>query len=189
MKCPSCARPVNDSIDRCPACGFRLEDLGRRIADLPRKRGWLIDAADTVEEEFANKLYHYLIEFHARTGVEFYVLTLPDAGGAKPEEYVFYFLNHYQIGGEKHRGLVLALFEKERTIACEVGYSLEKALSDDAARDILSRDAAPRLARGERGRALLAATELLGDVLLHGRSRFRRFLGRAGLLFRKGARV
>ncbi|MBN2353316.1 MAG: TPM domain-containing protein [Spirochaetales bacterium] len=186
MKCPSCSFAVNDSVDRCPACGFHLEDLGKRIANLPRKRGWLIDAADAVEEEYANRLYRYLIDFNTRTGIEFYVLTLPDAGGVKPEEFVFYFLNHHRIGGERHKGLVLALFEKEKTIACEVGYSLEDALSDDAARDILSRDAAPRLSQGERGAALYSAVELLGDILAHGRSRFKRFLGRLGLLFRKG---
>lgn len=188
MKCPKCQQKVNDNVERCAACGFRLEDLGERISGLPRRSGWLIDRADVIDEASANDIYGQLIRFNRRTGIEFYVMTVPTSGNASPTEYAFYFLNHYDIGGSKHRGLVLALFQTEKALVCEVGYSLEHIITDEAANDILKRDAVPAAGRGEYGEALYTAVQLFCDILVNGRSRVRRFLSRTAAAFGKGGR-
>jgi uncharacterized membrane protein YgcG len=175
MKCPSCSLPVNDTTATCPSCGFHMEAIGDKIEGLPRKSGRLIDAADVIEERYTARIWNLLLDFTSRTGVEFYIVTVPSSGKVKPLEYVFYFLNHYTVGGPRHRGIVLMLFEKERVIACEVGYSLERIITDEAANDVLTRDAAPLCAKGEYGKALYTAALLLTDVLANGKSRVKRF--------------
>ncbi len=172
---------------KCPACGFHMALLGKKIKQLPRKSGWLIDNADLIEEEYGNKIYHYLLHFYQQTGVEFYLVTVPTCGTVTPTEYAFYFLNHYEIGGKNHRGLVLLLFVKEKMLTCEVGYFLETVLSDEAANDILKHDAVPLLKKKKYGQALYVAANLLGDILQYGSSRFKRFEHRTVLNVQKGS--
>jgi uncharacterized membrane protein YgcG len=186
MKCPSCGEHVNDNVKKCPGCGFHMAVLGKKIKQLPRKSGLLIDAADIIEEEYTNRLFHWLLHFRIETGIEFYIVTAPSSGVIKPTEYVFYFLNHYSIGGNDHRGLVLMLFVKEKKLACEVGYSLEAILSDTEANDILLHDAVPLLKKKKYGQALYVAANLLGDILQHGSSRFKRFVHRTARHIQKG---
>ncbi|MBN1799064.1 MAG: TPM domain-containing protein [Spirochaetales bacterium] len=187
MKCPSCSEKVNDNVKECPACGFHMALLGKKIKQLPRKSGLLIDTADIIEEEYTNRLFHWLLHFQIETGIEFHIVTVPSSEALKPTEYVFYFLNHYNIGGNDHRGLVLMLFAKEKKLVCEVGYSLESLLSDEAANDILQHDAVPLLKKKKYGQALYIAANLLGDILQHGASRFKRFVHRAALQMQKGS--
>ena len=180
MQCPSCRKKINDMVLKCPICGFTYEKISRLIQRLPRKRGWFIDDADIIKEEFTNQIYEYLIEFNRETHIQFYVVTIPDSNGVRPAEYAFYFLNYYNIGGPGHRGVVLILSLKEKRITCEVGYSLEHILTDEYAREILIQEAAPLLKKQKYGEALYASINLIGDLLRLEGSPLERVLGQIG---------
>lgn len=178
MNCPSCKKEVNDDVGKCPECGFSLASVGKKIKNLPRKSGWLIDTVDIIDEKNTNLLFNFLIRFNAKTRFEFHVVTVPDCEGLLSSEYVFYFLNHYSIGGPEHKGLVLLLSLKEKTISCEVGYGLEEILSDKDAEDILKKDVLPLLKKKKYGDALYKGVNLFCDILINGRSLIKRFFGR-----------
>lgn len=176
MKCPACTHQVNDNTPECPECGFHYKQLKAKIKTLPRKSGWCIDTAEILDEEYTNDLFEYLIQFNRLTQIDFYVLTLKSCEKMTPEEYTFYFLNYYQIGGKQHRGILLLLSLKEKRIVCEVGYSLEHIITDSESHEILQKDVAPLLKEKKYGEALYKGTNLLGDILINNRSGIKRFI-------------
>jgi uncharacterized protein len=178
LKCPSCRKEVNDDVKKCPECGFTLAQVGKKIKNLPRKSGWVMDNADIIDEEYTNQLFETLIRFNKDTGIEFYVVTVPDCEGLSGSEYVFYLLNHYEIGGPDHKGLVLLLSIKEKSVSCEVGYGLENRLTDKAAEYILEKNVAPFCKKKKYGEALYAGVCLFCDILKFGRSRVKRIVRR-----------
>ena len=165
MRCPSCNTDINDYMEKCEKCGFNIENITNKIDYVPRKSGWLIDDADIIEEKYTNMIFERLIEFNKKTNLEFYIVTVKNSKPVKPSEYVFYFLNHYEIGGKNHNGIVLLLSLEERILKCEVGYPLEYIITDDEANDILNESALPLLKEDEFGEALYLSACYFSDII------------------------
>jgi len=161
MHCPKCQVDINDPAPECPRCGFHIRQLDEVLGTPPERAAPLLDLAGVVSEAGRGPILERLRTFVTRTGCEFLVVTRPDTAPRLPSEYVFWLFNRWNVGGENHAGLLILLAMKERRIEVEVGFDLERFVSDEAAGLILQHHAVPFLKRGDVDGGLYHACDVL----------------------------
>lgn len=165
MKCPRCGLIVTDQTPKCQGCGFGIEDMDKRLHRVPQRSGFANDFARLLSDSQTTQLETILKQFQQKTGGELLIVTVPATRPVKPSEYVFWLFNRWQVGGEKHLGLMLLLALKERRIESEVGYSFEHIISDVESGEILDAHVAPLLSEGKFFEGLQKGAEQLIAIL------------------------
>ena len=168
MHCPKCAIDLNDDVPKCPSCGFCIDDLNADLGTPKEKTGLIMDWAGVISDDAKQKLNGRLQHFATRTGSEFLIATIQTTTPRLPSEYVFWLLNRWQVGGPTHSGLLLLLALQERRIEVEVGYSLERFVTDDAATLILQHHAVPFLKAGDVDGGLFYVSDVLARIVEEG---------------------
>ncbi len=168
MHCPKCAIDLNDDVPQCPSCGFSIDDLNKVLGTPKEKTGLIMDWAGVISDDGKKKLLGRLQHFQQQTGSEFLIATIQTTSPRLPSEYVFWLLNRWQVGGENHSGLLVLLAMQERRIEVEVGYSLERFVTDEAATLILQHHAVPFLKAGDFDGGLFYASDTLARVIEEG---------------------
>ncbi len=164
MKCPRCGLIVTDEIPKCKGCGFSIDDLDKKIKNIPKRTGFVNDFADILREEKAS-IEEYLSKFYEEYGVELVLAIVKTAKPVKPSEYVFWLFNKWQIGGEMHAGIMLLLALSERRIESEVGYFLEPIISDVESGEVLDEYVVPLLKSGKITDALWEGVKKLVEII------------------------
>ena len=168
MHCPKCAIDLNDDFPQCPKCGFSIDDLNAALGAPRERTGMIMDWANVVSDEGRKKLEERLQAFKTLTGGDFAIVTLETSAPRLPSEYVFWLFNRWQIGGESHTGLLLLLSMQERRIEVEVGFALERFVTDEAAALILQHHAVPFLKAGDVDGGLFHSINLLARIIEEG---------------------
>lgn len=104
-----------------------------------------------------------LAKLEARTQHQMVVATVPSLQGKPIAEYSICLARHWGIGRKDiNDGVMLLVAPNERRARIEVGYGLEKALSDPEAKTIMDRDLIPAFARNDFGVGLQRGVTAIG---------------------------
>ena len=124
--------------------------------ELPVLTGRVVDNADLLSPDQETLLARLLETTESRTRHQFVVVTLPSLNG-KPIEAVGLELDRgWRIGRRGHDdGVLLIVAPNERRVGIEVGYGLEKALTDEEAGAIIQQRILPRFRRGAMAAGVL----------------------------------
>lgn len=116
----------------------------------PALTGRVVDAAHLLSPAQQAALAGQSAALEKATGHQFVVVTVPDLGGHPIEAYGRALGNHWRIGrSHENDGVLLLVAPGERKVRIEVGYGLEKALTDPRAAEIIARDILPRFRAGD----------------------------------------
>lgn len=168
MKCPECEAYMNDNTPVCTGCGFDIHEFDK-VLQIPSERtGQIMDWAGVISEEGLTRINDRLQSFCENTGMDYCLVTLATSAPRSSREFVFWLFNRWQIGGERHLGVLVLLSMNERRIEVEVGNELEKHITDDEASGVLERHAVPFLKKGDIDNSLYHSLDMLGKIIEHG---------------------
>ncbi len=168
MRCPHCQLDLNDPQPECPDCGFHIRDLDAALGEPPPREGRsVVDLASALSADGTERLQTLIGRWSERTGHDLVVVVVADTAPRLPSEYVFWLFNRWQVGGEGHTGVAVLLALSERRIEVEVGWPLERYLTDAAATLVLEAHAVPALRRGDLDAGLIFAVDVLARVIEH----------------------
>ena len=165
MKCPRCSLIVTDRVPECKGCGFKIDDLDKKIKKIPKRAGFANDFAKVLKDEEKTNIEHYLAKLYEDYGVEFVLALCKTTKPVKPSEYVFWLFNKWQIGGDMHAGIMILLALSERRIESEVGYSLEPVITDVESGEVLDEYMLPLLKTDKIADALRIGVEKLAGII------------------------
>ena len=149
MKCPHCGLIVSDMVPKCFGCNFSIKTLNRLLSNPPQKLGYVNDFANLLSPEQQLQLSARLSKLSNNLDCELIAVTVAQTAPVKPSEYIFWLFNHWQIGGEKHKGVALLIAVKEKRIESEVGYGCEHIISDPETDEILAQYAVEKIRTGD----------------------------------------
>lgn len=108
------------------------------------------DQTGTLSAEQKASLERTLQAFEARKGSQIVVLMVPSTAPETVEQFALRVAEQWRPGRRKiDDGALLLVAKDDRALRIEVGYGLEGALNDAAARRIVSGVIAPRLSEGD----------------------------------------
>lgn len=168
MKCPGCDGFINDCTPKCEGCGFDILEFDKVLQTPCDRSGGLNDWASVLTQYGCEKIGQRLEAFAALTGIDFCLVTLPSSEPRSPREFAFWLFNRWKIGGDDHRGVLVLLSMEERRIEVEVGFSMEKFISDDEASGVLEHHVVPFLKKGDFDNGLFQALDVLAKIFEHG---------------------
>jgi len=168
MKCPNCEGFLNDDTPVCESCGFDIHEFDK-VLTIPAERDGLInDWAGSLSEEACSRIKDRLQAFCEQTGMDCCLVTLESAAPRSPREFVFWLFNRWQIGGDRHLGVLVLLSLAERRIEVEVGNELEKYITDDEAAGVLEHHAVPFFKKSDYDNGLYHSLDMLARIIEHG---------------------
>ena len=105
---------------------------------IPALTGRVVDNANILSPEQEGALGKKSAALEARTGHQFVIVTLPSLGGRPIKSVSLALGNGWKIGRKGYDdGVLLVVAPVEREVRIEVGYGLERTLSNDAAAKII----------------------------------------------------
>ncbi len=100
---------------------------------LPEPAGFINDYAGVIDEQVRARLEALAQELRAKTGAEVALAVLESLGDESLEDYSNRVAEHWGIGDQDDRGVLLLLAIQDRQLRIEVGYGLEGVIPDGAA--------------------------------------------------------
>ncbi|WP_448662396.1 TPM domain-containing protein [Sphingomonas sp. CJ20] len=121
-----------------------------------------MDGADLLPPAQEAALADRLADAEARTKHQFVVVTVTGLGGHAIEDYGRALGNFWGIGRARvNDGVLLIVALNERKTRVEVGYGLEKALTDGEAAHIIDSDILPSFRQGKMADGILAGSNAI----------------------------
>ncbi|MFZ9890128.1 MAG: TPM domain-containing protein [Myxococcota bacterium] len=133
-----------------------MADIDQLAGPLPARVGLLNDVAGALTPEAHGAVFTALREASAATGGEI-VVTLVKRCPITPSVYAFWLFNRWQLGGQHHTGLLFLVALDERRVECEVGYTWESVLDEEATERLLEDEMLPAFREGDWQRGVLSA--------------------------------
>ena len=137
----------------------------------PALTGRVVDRAGLLSPPEEQSLTNASASLEKEVGPQFVIVTVDDLQGYSIEEYGVGLGRHWGIGHKsRNDGLLLIVAPKERKVRVEVGYGLEKRVSDQFAKEVIDRQIIPQFEAGhystgiEAGSAALIARLRSGKV-------------------------
>lgn len=133
---------------------------------LPQRTGRVVDNAHLLTAEREARLTDRLARLEATTGHQFVVVTVNSLDGQKIENFGIRLGRTWAIGRKEHDdGVLLIVAPNEREVRIEVGYGLEKPLSDPVCAKIIRDEILPRFkARDMAGGIEAGATSVIARI-------------------------
>ena len=132
----------------------------------PALTGRVVDKADLLSPAQEAALSEESAALDKATGHQFVIVTVPDLGGHSIEDYGVYLGRYWGIGRKGvNDGVLLLVAPTERKVRIEVGYGLEKALSDPRAAEIIAHDILPRFKAGDLPGGIVAGAAAITRTL------------------------
>jgi uncharacterized protein len=120
------------------------------LVAIPPLQSRVTDLTGTLSAQQRGALEQTLAEFEARKGAQIAVLIVPTTQPETVEQYAVRVEEAWKLGRKGVDDSVLFLISKEdRELRLEVGYGLEGALPDAAAKRIIEDDITPRFKQGD----------------------------------------
>jgi uncharacterized protein len=129
---------------------------------LPALTGRVVDEADLLPPAQEATLNQKLARVEREVGPHFVVVTIPTLQGYPIEEYGVQLGRRWGIGSkERNDGLLLIVAPSERKVRIEVGYGLERRVTDPFAAKVIREDILPRFHAGRFPEGIEAASDAL----------------------------
>lgn len=117
---------------------------------LPRSAGRVTDEARLLPPAVASDIGRRFARLEAATGHQFMVLTVSSLQGQRIEDLGVRLGRSWGVGRKDiNDGVLLVVAPKERRVRIEVGYGLEKSLSDPVCAKIIRETIRPRFRSGD----------------------------------------
>lgn len=117
--------------------------------DVPKLKGTINDYANLLSKEESENLQSFLNDVDNTSKVQIALLTLPSLEGESIEEYSMKVVEKWKLGDkEKDSGVLLLISLNDKKIRIEVGYGLEKDLTDAISARIIKNIIAPSFKNG-----------------------------------------
>lgn len=131
--------------------------------------GRVVDRADILSSAQEAALDKRLARLEEQAGPQLVVVTTPSLEGQTVADYSLRLGRGWGIGDKaRNDGVILLVAPNERKVRIEVGYGLEKTLSDPRSADIIKTKIIPMFKRGDlTGGTLAGANEIAGFLEAH----------------------
>lgn len=118
--------------------------------EIPKLHSYVNDYAGVMTDQSKNELDAMLKDYQAKTGNQFFVLTVDTIGDAGTiEDYSIAVADKWKAGFKgSDNGIIMVTAMKDRKIRLEVGYGLEGKFPDVAASRIIRDVITPRFKQG-----------------------------------------
>jgi uncharacterized protein len=135
-------------------------------AALPALTGRVVDQADLLPPAEEKLLSAKLEAVERDVGPQFAVVTVPTLGNRKIEEYGNQLLRTWGLGSrERNDGLLLLVAPNERKVRIEVGYGLERRVTDPFAAKVIREQMIPRFSEGKYAAGIAEGADKLIERL------------------------
>jgi uncharacterized protein len=135
-------------------------------SDLPLLTGRVVDNADLLRSAKEAELTGKLKALEDRTTHQFVVVTLPSLNGRRIEDVGLKLGRTWRVGQKsKNNGVILLVAPNERMVRIEVGYGLEKVLTDPLCAQFIREDIVPRFSHGDMAGGIEAGVDDVVAVL------------------------
>lgn len=124
--------------------------------------GRVVDTADLLPADAEQKLATRLAEVERQSKHQFVVVTVKTLGDHVIEDYGRTLGNYWAIGRkDANDGVLLLVAPAERKVRIQVGYGLEKALTNAEAGTIIKSDILPRFRERKMADGILAGSDAI----------------------------
>lgn len=161
MKCPKCKASIPEWNKAC-ACGYKLDFSN--MPPPPKQTGLINDYEAIIGDHLA-KMIHLAGDIEKKTGVELVVVVISNTKPMPPENYAFYLFNKWNLGKKSHRAILMLVSMYERRIETEIGYGLEKYISEEDTEKLLDEIVLPYFKHGKYGEGLFEGLKALSKKL------------------------
>lgn len=156
-------RAVAAALVLAPALSLAAGAAGAQVLPVPALDARVIDRTGTLDTADREALSARLSSLEAETGAQLVVLMVPATAPEDIAAYAHRVADQWKLGRrEVGDGLLLVVAKDERKVRIEVAKSLEGAVPDLAARQVIDRAIRPAFRQGDYAGGLTAAVELLG---------------------------
>src|SRR5215467_2169031 len=150
------AGTVPSAFGRSGACvavavGALLLAIGAGFAfNFPALTGRVVDQANIIQPATRSAIESKLAELESKSGIQLVVATVNSLEGQDIEPYANELFRNWKLGEkEKNNGVLLLVAPNERRVRIEVGYGLEKTLTDALSKVIIINAITPRFQAGD----------------------------------------
>src|SRR4030095_9748169 len=124
------------------ATGFAL--------NFPALTGRVVDQANIIRPRPRTAMEQKLADLEAKSGIQIAVATVNSLEGQDIEPYANELFRTWKLGEkDKNNGVLLLVAPNERRVRIEVGYGLEKTLTDALSKVIIANAITPRFKAGD----------------------------------------
>ena len=122
----------------------------RADVPVPPLKTRVTDLTGTLSDAQRGELESRIAPFEAKRGSQIAVLMVPSTKPEEIEQYSIRVAEAWKIGRKKvDDGLILVVAKADRTLRIEVGYGLEGAIPDSAAKRVIEELIVPRFRNGD----------------------------------------
>src|SRR4249919_2092964 len=140
------------------ATGFALH--------LPALSGRVVDQANIIQPATRSAIEQKLADLETKSGIQIAVATVTSLEGQDIEPYANELFRTWQLGEKsKNNGVLFLVAPNERRVRIEVGYGLEKTLTDALSKVIIVNAITPRLKTGDFGGGIARGVDDIITVL------------------------
>jgi len=126
-----------------------LASLAALALDFPALTGRVVDQADIIGPVRADVAAKSK-DLEERSTIQLVVATVPTLQGSSIEAYATQLFNTWRLGrADKNNGVLLLVAPNERKVRIEVGYGLERRLTNEICAFILQDDVLPHFRKGD----------------------------------------
>jgi uncharacterized protein len=132
----------------------------------PALTGRVVDGAELLDEQAAARISGQSRMLEAATGNQFVVVTVPTLGGQSIEDFGLALGRHWGVGRVEHDdGILLIVAPTERRVRIEVGYGLEKTMTNARAQTIINEHILPHFGEGRMQDGIRGGADAIVAVL------------------------
>lgn len=120
--------------------------------EIPDHVGWINDFEDVLSAEEEKNLTLLVENYEKQTSVEIAVITIPATAveADKFDDLVLRIANEWGVGkAEKNNGILVGISKGHKTIRISNGYGIEKVLTDEQTKDIITDFFIPNFRKGD----------------------------------------
>ena len=143
------------------ACGS-APAVAPRGPDFPALTGRVVDQADLLPAAEERRLAAASAALEREVGSQYVIATVPTLQGYPIEEYGVDLGRTWGIGSrERNDGVILLVAPNERQVRIEVGYGLEKRVTDPYAHRVIQERILPKFREGDMAGGIAAGSEAI----------------------------
>jgi uncharacterized protein len=140
--------------------------LAALAANFPPLTGRIVDQANVIPAATRSAIEPKLADLESKSGIQLVVATVPSLQGQEIEPYANQLFRAWKLGEKsKNNGVLLLVAPNERRVRIEVGYGLEKTLTDALGKIIVTNAIAPRFKAGDFGGGVARGVDDIITVL------------------------
>jgi uncharacterized protein len=124
--------------------------LAALAADFPPLTGRVVDQANIIATATRSAIEPKLVDLESKSGIQLVVATVSSLEGEEIEPYANKLFRAWKLGEKtRNNGVLMLVAPNERRVRIEVGYGLEKTLTDALTKIIITNAIAPRFKAGD----------------------------------------